>query len=132
MVLGASADEAATVVDLLADKDLLTHGVAVVAAAAAVRWGVELTEAVKGLAGGRALHGRFSDYELRFGREEAESDLETAWQAVTSLDDTAWAELQRCVVDITQGDVAAGREALPPSVESSDFHLDVAALAGFR
>ena len=38
-VLGAAHEEATTLVDLLAERELLVHGVAAVVAAAAVRWG---------------------------------------------------------------------------------------------
>ena len=108
------------------------HGVAVVAAAASVRWGVEMTDAVAALVDGKALHGIFSDYELRFGREEAESDLDAAWQRVTSIHGTPWATLKQLADSATQRDLASVTSSIDGRVDASDFHLDVAALVGFR
>jgi hypothetical protein len=73
--LGAAPDVAAAAVRALADAGLLTHGVAVAAAALAARWGVDLPDALAALAAGRAPHGTLSDYELRTGRAEAEDAL---------------------------------------------------------
>jgi hypothetical protein len=80
VLLGVSPEQAVEVVRLLAGRDLLHHGVAVIGAAAAARWGIPATEALRDLAEGRSLHGSFSHYELRAGREEAESDVEDVWE----------------------------------------------------
>lgn len=79
VVLGCSPEQAATVVDALSAAQVLCHGVATTAAAAAARWGVEIEVALGHIAGGRALGEMFSDYELRAGQQEAESELHQSW-----------------------------------------------------
>ncbi len=86
VVLGSSAAEAATVVEVLLQADLLGHGTATVAAAAASRWGVELADALSAIAAGKALGATFSDYELRVAEQEGGMDLQ---DALEQLDDVA-------------------------------------------
>lgn len=86
VVLGSSAAEAATVVEVLLQADLLGHGTATVAAAAASRWGVELADAMSAIAAGKALGATFSDYELRVAEQEGGMDLQ---DALEQLDDVA-------------------------------------------
>lgn len=76
IVMGLDGDQAMAVVGILDSAGLLAHGVAVVGAACAVRWGIEPAVALVRLAEGTPIGSAFSDYELRFGTEEAESELQ--------------------------------------------------------
>lgn len=80
VLLGASSEDAATVVELLIQAGLLRHGTATIATAAASRWGVEVADALHALGQGRSLGATFSDYELRVAQEEAQVELADALQ----------------------------------------------------
>lgn len=80
VVLGASREGAAVVVEALAAGGVLGHGVVVIAAVRAARTGVELTAAVAALAAGDPPPTDMSDYELRTAAEEAAADLDDLWR----------------------------------------------------
>lgn len=115
VVLGSSAAEAATVVEVLLQADLLGHGTATVAAAAASRWGVELADALSAIAAGKALGATFSDYELRVAEQEGGMDLQ---DALEQLDDVA------AVISTQSKLFEAG---LPPLavVTASPYHVPI-------
>lgn len=115
VVLGSSAAEATTVVEVLLQADLLGHGTATVAAAAASRWGVELADALSAIAAGKALGATFSDYELRVAEQEGGMDLQ---DALEQLDDVA------AVVSTQSKLFEAG---LPPLavVTASPYHVPI-------
>lgn len=76
--LGASAADAVAVIERLVAEDMLAHGTATIAAAAASRWGTEPAAALQALAAGRRLGAAFSAYELRTAAEEAEAELQVS------------------------------------------------------
>ncbi len=116
MLLGLDPDEAVDAVLVLCTQELLPHGVAVIAAATASRWGVELPDALRRLAEGRPHGDMFSDYELRVAHQEAESELGAP-------------VLDSMMEPLTLGDVGSARLAGIPAVEVSDHHIDPQSLA---
>lgn len=58
------------------------HGALTAGAVAAARWGVDLLPALQRLADGERPRGSVSDYEWRFGSEEAADELEEALDGV--------------------------------------------------
>ncbi len=130
ILLGLDPGQAARAVVVLQERELLWHGVAVVGAAVASRWGVELPDALRRLAD-RKPHGEgFSDYELRVASEEAESEVIDALQRLRAdpqLPEQARA-LARSAITERNGGSGDGSEAT--AVQVSSHHIDPRRLAG--
>ena len=127
-VLGATPAQATAVVDQLADAGLLAHGVVVMAAVAAARWGIELPDAVVAMAEGRAVPEGLSDYELRTAAEEGEADVEALWQDVRARGTGgrgAWDQIGAMGDILTEGDQGRGAG---DGVSASRYWIDPVAV----
>jgi hypothetical protein len=114
VLLGVAPPGAAAAVAAIAAAGLLEHGIAVIAAVAASRWGLLPADAIAELAAGRALHGAVSDYELRMGRSEAEDEVGAALRA---------AEVQAARSPVTQGHDWAAHGLPEATTPASAHHL---------
>ncbi|HUG83762.1 MAG TPA: hypothetical protein VMM13_04310 [Euzebya sp.] len=129
-VLGASPRQARSLVTMISEAGLLTHGVVVVCAVAAARWGVLLQDAVVEMAEGRGVPEGISTYELRIAAEEGEADVEAVWAAAQHAghqDHAVWQRLRRSPTDTTQGDLSVHGDC---TARASAFNIDVSALLG--
>ncbi len=129
VVLGATRAQAVAVTRALVGEGLLEHGVAVIAGAVASRWGIDIPDALRAIADGREVGRAFSDYELRVGREEAESDLEDAW-ASRDPGDPAWSRLRGGAEFVAESDVTVDEALVEAAVPASVHHLSARDVAG--
>lgn len=109
LLLGGEEEMAAAAAAVANDR-WPGHGALTAAAVAAARWGVDLLPALQRLADGEQPRGSVSEYEWRFGSEEASDDLETALRDL-ALKIAGPAQTDRVALPLEQPEVHAARAA---------------------